>query len=345
MKTIELANSELIGVFQLFFDELPYQYEIINTSRGNTDFREAIVAQWNSGEKYVIKLSDNDFTFPEKISSWKRCVEEYRKLGYYCPMILPSKQGDFPSVKYKEHNCVVYVEEFCKYTIVEDRCSDDSKEKIPFNIKWADAAWMMTAKVAAKQFDFCSYPSGYCLFETFCPSDETDEVMDNALEWKRHADHLPDKYQSQIERIWQRWMSNRNELEQIYFKLPTSVFQADLNSTNLLLDDGGEFVGVFDFNLCGRDVFLNYLFREIHWQYDEKYLLETLKKVSREYCFSDIEKQAAPLLYRCIKPLWYTEVEELKEAGTDDNAIQACLDKVEELQTKEIEFAAYMGDG
>ncbi len=76
-------------------------------------------------------------------------------------------------------------------------------------------------------------------------------------------------------------MDNRNELEQIYFKLPTSVFQADLNSTNLLLDDNGRFAGVFDFNLCGRDVFLNYLFREIHWQYDEEYLLETLKKVSR----------------------------------------------------------------
>ena len=40
MKTIELANSELISVFQLFFDELPYQYEIINTSRGNDFYGE-----------------------------------------------------------------------------------------------------------------------------------------------------------------------------------------------------------------------------------------------------------------------------------------------------------------
>ena len=131
-------------------------------------------------------------------------------------------------------------------------------------------------------------------------------------------------------------------MEQIYFELPTSVFQADLNSTNLLIDDNGEFVGVFDFNLCGRDVFLNYLFREIHWQYDEKYLLETLKKVSNVYCFSDLEKQAAPLLYRCLKPLWYTEIERLKAAGTDENAIRNCLDKTEKLQTKEIDFAAYM---
>jgi len=296
---IDLENKELINIFQLFFDELPHHYEIKNTSRGDSDFREAVIAEWSSGEKYVIKLSDNDFTFPEKIETWKRCAEEYRKLGYYCPVIFSSKQGDFPRVTYKGHNCVVYAEEFC------------------------------------------NYPSGFCLFEKFCPSDETDEVLETAMAWKKYADSLPERFQAQIQRIWQRWIDNRNELEKIYYQLPTSVFQADLNSTNLLLDDNGEFVGVFDFNLCGRDVFLNYLFREIHWQYDEKYLLETLRKVSQVYCFSDLEKQAAPLLYRCLKPLW--DIKALKDTGNDENAIQVELDNTEELQTKEIEFAAYMG--
>ena len=199
----------------------------------------------------------------------------------------------------------------------------------------------MTAKAAAKYFDFCKYPSGYCLFETFCPSDKTDEVLEVAMEWKKYADKLPERFHTQIQEIWQRWLNNRNELEQIYDKLPTSVFQADLNSTNLLIDDNGEFVGVLDFNLSGRDVFLNYLFREIHYQYSEEYLLETLKSVSQIYCFSELEKQAAPLLYRCLVPLWHTGIDILKE-GTDENAIQIILDRVEELQTKEIAFAAYM---
>ena len=339
---MDLENKELINVFQLFFDELPYLYEIKNTSRSDTDFRETVIAKWSSGEKYVIKLADNDFTFPEKIETWKRCAEEYRKLGYYCPTIYSSKQGNFPIVTYKGHNCMVYAEEFCKYTAAEERFKEETEEKISFDIKWADAAWMMTAKAAAKRFDFCDYPSAYCLFETFCPSDKTDEVLDNAMNWKKYAENLPQKFQTQIHRIWQRWINNRNELEQIYNELPTSVFQADLNPTNLLIDDNGEFVGVFDFNLCGRDVFLNYLFREIHWQYDERYLLETLKKISCVYCFSDLEKRATPLLYRCLKPLWYTEIKRLKEAGTDEDAIQNCLDRTEKLQTKEIKFSEYM---
>lgn len=66
--SIDLANKELISIFQLFFDELPYLYESKNTSRSDMDFIEAIIAEWSSGEKYVLKLSDNDFTFSEKIS-------------------------------------------------------------------------------------------------------------------------------------------------------------------------------------------------------------------------------------------------------------------------------------
>jgi len=337
-----ILDEELEQLFFLFFEELPVEIESKNTSHGEEDFREAVIAKWSSGEKYVLKLSDNDFTFPEKIKVWQRCAAEYRKLGYYCPEILASKNGDFPVVSYKGHNCVVYVEEFCKYTVAEERRVEDSKENVKFEKKWADAAWRMTAKMAAKKFDFCEYPSGYCLFETFCPSDETDEVLENALEWKRYVDALPEQFHEQTERIWKRWNDNRNELEKIYHKLPTSVFQADLNTTNLLLDENGEFVGIFDFNLCGRDVFLNYLFREIHYQYELQYLLDTLKNVSQIYSFSDLEKQAAPLLYRCLVPLWFTEIETLKEAGQDASKIQECLNRTEELQTKEINFSAFM---
>ena len=334
-----MESMELGQIFALFFDELPVSYDIKNTSHGEDDFREAIIAEWKSGEKYVLKLSENDFTVPERIIVWKQCAEEYRMLGYYCPAILSSQKGDFPRVRYKGHNCVAYVEEFCKYLPANEWCGE---ENTALNTIWADAAWRMTAEVAAKHFDFTQYPSGYCLFETFCATDEVDEVLQNAQEWKRYADTLPDKFRIQIRRIWKRWTENRRELELLYHKLPTSVFQADLNPTNLLVDENGQLVGVFDFNLCGRDVFLNYLFREIHWQFDEAYLLDTLKELASIYCFSEEEKQAAPLLYRCIKPLWYTEIERLKKAGADENRIKECLDATEELQTKELHFERFM---
>ena len=202
----------------------------------------------------------------------------------------------------------------------------------------------MTAQIAAKHFDYTSYPSAYCLFETFCPSDKTDEVLDNALAWKEYADTLPDAFKAQTERIFRIWSENRAALEPVYRTLPTSVFQADLNPTNLLLDESGRFVGVCDFNLCGKDVFLNYLMRENFSTFEKELAMirDALKIVSADYRFSDAEKDAAPMLYRCLKPLSFISLESLKECGTDPQAIRTVLDETEHYLTADIDFRSCM---
>lgn len=334
---MDIKDRELNYVFKLFFNEDPCDFKVINTSHGDNDFREVIIAEWNFGRKFVIKLADNDFTFADKIKMWKRCADEYCKLGYYCPKIIPSKDGDYPLIKYKGHNCIAYAEEYAKYNSADKfELSDNS---------YIDDAFIMTAKIAAAKYNFTDYSSGYCLFDTFCPSDEVDEVMQNALEWKKYAQTLPKECQLQVQRIWERWTENRSKLELIYRQLPTSVFQADLNTSNILLDENQKFVGVFDFNLCGKDVFLNYLFREIRSDDDDEEvnrILDILKKVSSIYDFSDIEKQSAILLYRCIKPLWFTKIQKLKAAGNDISEIKLRLDETEKIQTKVIDFSFYM---
>lgn len=345
MDIFDLNNKELIDIVYLFFNDLPSGIEIIDTSHGDMDFRETVILEWVSGERKVLKISNNDFTFSEKLYVWKRSGEEYRKCGYYCPEIFCSKNDDFPTVQYKGRYCIVYAEEYSKYHPVEDRdgkmteCSDIAEE-------CRKSAFRMTAVIASKHFDFSEYPSGYCLFEKFCSRDAADEVFDNALEWKKTADKLPEAFHEQTERIWKRWNDNRHKLEAIYNKLPTSVFQADLNLSNLLVDDCGNFQGVFDFNLCGRDVYLNYLFREIWWIEDEEaelsYILNELKDACSVYTFTDEEKKAALLIYRHIKPLWFTEVDKLKKAGTDALAVSKCLDETESKQTREIDFDLYM---
>lgn len=339
---IELNQN---NIFQLFYDDDPISFETINTSRGDTDFREVIIARTASDKKYIIKLADNDFTFPDKIIMWKRTVEEYRQLGYYCPAIIPDKKGNFPSVRYKGHSCIAYAEEFAPYLPVEQRNSDASDEgRVPIK-EYREAMWIMTAKIAAKYLDYTNYPSGYCLFETFCPSDKTDEVLENARYWKEYAETLPDEFQEQVQRIWLLWTENRKALEPIYKTLPTSVFQADLNPSNILLDDAGRFVGIYDFNLCGKDVFLNYLFREIFTSdFDQELdrIINALQIVSKYYHFSEAEKKAALMLYRCIKPLWFNKLQKLKEAQNDMAAVREHLNRTERCLTEPIDFLLYM---
>lgn len=127
--------------------------------------------------------------------------------------------------------------------------------------------------------------------------------------------------------------------------MPTSVFQADLNPSNILLDNNSKFAGVLDFNLCGKDVFLNYLFRENHHgSFNEELntILRVLETVKPVYCFSDIEKEAALLLYRCLKPLWFTRLSELKKAKNDIKLIQKNLDETEYAQIRDIDFSSAM---
>ena len=332
-------DDEIKRIFALFFDGAPIDSYTIDTSRGDADFRATFIVETDAGEKNVLKLADNDFTFSEKIAVWQRTVDEYRKLGYYCPKIFRDRSGRFPTVDYGGHRCVAYVEEFAPFRPVEDRFLDDFGQNDSLYNSYKREIWRMTARIAAQHFDYTRYPSAYCLFETFCPSDKTDEVLESALNWKEYADKLPYEFKEQVERIWRAWTDNRAALEPVYKKLPASVFQADLNASNVLLNDEGQFVGVYDFNLCGREIFLNYLMRESD---GVSGICEVLKIASEYYRFSDIEKDAALMLYRCLKPLWYTVVEELKKAGNDCDAIRKALNKSESELTSEIDFKKYM---
>ena len=341
-KPVDPAITE---VFSRFFDGVPVSADMIDTSIGDSDFRKVLIVSAEEGKKYVLKLASNDFTFPAKIRMWKRTAEEYRSLGYYCPEIYGDRNGDFPSVVYQGKTCVVHAEEFSRYRSLEDRTQPEGKGAGPNISAYTGDIWRMTAKIAAKKLDYTDYPSAYCLFETFSAGDLTDEVMENALEWKKAADTLPKEFSSQVLRIWSLWNSNRESLKEIYSRLPTSVFQADLNPSNLLVDRNGAFKGIYDFNLCGRDVFLNYLMRENHNDFEKEIgmIREALRISAAYYVFSEEEKKAALPLYRCLKPLWFNRVEDLKEAGDDTEKTRFCLDRIEYYLSADISFADDMG--
>lgn len=330
-----MKDRNELSVISLFSNEPVNNYEIINTSHGEDDFRETIIVTFDTGTKLVFKIACNEFTNEKRIAMWQRCAREYLKEGYYCPQIFTSIDGEFPTIEYKGHKCVVYAEEFAEYKSAEDNLAAMS---------YRNELYLMTAKIAKRCFDYTALPSGYTLFKLF-PGDTVDEVTENALSFRDYCHNLPMCFREQATRIFKRWEDNYAELKKIYFSLPFSVFQADFNYTNVLVDNGGKFVGIYDFNLAGRDEFLNYLFREIHFgSFDEELteIMRALRIASQEYCFSQYEIEAAQLIYRCIKPLWYTRVEQLKNAGSDLSAIQKCLDDMEHAQNREIDFESVM---
>jgi hypothetical protein len=351
--------KEIIG---LFADTQPLECEIKNTSHGEDDFREAVILRWEKGvlpaelgDRMVIKLAANGFTDPVHLEMWERLAEEYRRRGYWCPRFLRTRAGEFPFLEYKGRRCLVYGEEFAPFPTA-DRF-DPAVISPNGRFTYLDDLLRMNAEIAAAHFDFTDLPSGWVLFGIFDPMDTEDEVMEDAHAWLACAEKLPEAYQTQVRRIWDRWMKNRAYLQKEYHRLPTSVFQADLNSTNILLDENGSFAGIMDFNIAGRETFLNYLFREVPYIYGKRTsqpepnaapeddrlarICYALNVVKERYTFSEAEKELALPLYRCLCPLWYTDVERLKAAKNEEE-LQAALDDAERLQTMEIDFRAAM---
>lgn len=338
-------------IYSLFFNTELKTYAVKNIRNQDVDFREVFFCEDTDGNKSVIKLAENDFTSPERIAVWKRCAEEYRKLGYYCPKIYSAFDGTFPVLPYRNHTCTIFAEDFSRYPTADS--FEESKLLINGGYSYLEDAIAMNARVAAAHFDFASFPSAWCAFEKFCPSDTDDEVAENAEEWREIAKKLPDTYQPQVDRIWNLWQENRSKLQKIYGLLPTSVFQADINHHNILLDEGGIFKGVLDFNICGRDTVVNYLFREsahlntVPWsdeQEEKMYAKRILKAISifkKHYFFSSLETEAAPLLYRYHRPLWMFNWD-LEQANGNCKIIEKCLCNAENLLTEEIDWKSAM---
>lgn len=336
----------------LFRKENPINITVKNSSRNENDFREALFVEY-ANEKIVIKVAENGFTDEEHLNMWMTIAEKYKELGYYCPQFMKALDGTFPRVSYEGHDCIVYAEEYSKYRSADEVIEDKFKETglmVDGYYSFLEDMVLMNAKVAAKHYDFTKLLSAYCMFELFELNDENDETTEDALKWKREADRLPDKYKEQVEKIWANWVDARNKLNEIYFSLPTSVFQADINDTNVLLDEEGNFKGVYDFNIGGKEVFINLIFREAPyvstrgWDsfFKEDHFASSIKKVlqisTEIYEFNELEKKAAPLLYKCIKPLYWHSTDLLKEAGDDEIKIQKCLDFIEYEQNREIDF-------
>ncbi len=339
-------------IVRLFRNAEPTNITVKNTSRGEGDFREAFFVEY-ADEKIVIKLAENGFTDEEHLIMWMTIAEKYKELGYYCPQFIKALDGTFPRVTYDGHNCIVYGEEYSKYRSADEIIKDKFKETglmVNGYYSFLKDIVLMNANVAAQHYNFTKLPSAYCMFELFSQEDEVDEVTEDAMKWKQEADKLPEKYKEQVERIWANWLEARAQLKDIYSDLPTSVFQADINDTNVLLDEDGNFKGIYDFNIGGKEVFMNLIFREAPYistrgwdSFDrENHFSLSIKKVlqisSQVYKFNDLERKAAPLLYKCIKPLYWESTDVLKKAGDHDAEIQKCLDFIEYEQNREIDF-------
>ena len=359
-----MEQQEINKMIAFFHTEEPVSCKWEDTWTEDEDSRTIVFAEYPEG-KYVIKAAANDFTTTERVAGWVEMINNFRKMGYYCPMLRKSRNGNYAEVlEVQGKSFVVWEEEFAKYFLPKDvkdkPITADEKRYL-----YVDEMREFVAKVGQKHFTNTWGDSLWVRLASVGWA-ETDEVTDCVEQFKKLVKEKAPKFSGRLERVLALFRENQNMLEQVYFNLPMSVFQADTGDNNLLLDEEGHFRGVLDYNLSGKDTVLNMTFEAIWYggnespcpsedkglmsYYCQEYTdakferyLEGLRKFREYYEFTEEEADAAMPLYRYIMTIGYNEIEVVKKYADDDDKMNQMFDWIEaELTRNDIDFRSAM---
>lgn len=341
----------------LYYDTEVSDVKTLDLCRGDDDYRKVHIVD-DGHRKLVIKYLSNTFSDRRRIEGWFALMNEYRKIGLYCPSIVPNLNGELlhcDSIDGRDY--YTYAEEYSIYETAEHIGKEKYKDALGNDCFTPDVMRSL-GRIASAKLDILNWASAYCLLEPFCAPDTTDEQTECAVAFVNYVrDNIPE-YLSKAEALLDTYYQRQNDLREVYCSLPTSCFQADLNDSNILLDGNNNFVGLIDFNLCGKEPILNYAVREALWSisdnrlfgekdsrlyfYDEeldnlriRLFLENIGYIQETYSFSPFEKDAFPILFRYINSFWWFHLDEIKLIKDDEDKLNQLFGWLERQMTRD----------
>lgn len=359
----ENTTRDIGDIIALFHENKPTSYELKEIRAQKDDGRWIIYVNF-ADEKYVIKIAANNFTTPERVSAWVGLIAEYGKMGYYSPAMMLSRNGNYAErVTFMGKRCVVWEEEFAK-CIFQDALDKSVYMGADNRPVYFNEVIEFIGRTAQKHLGGFPGKSGYARLEPWVREDTVDEVTECVRELDRLVKSKAPHFTERWREVLKLWEKNRDELKKIYGSLPTSVFQADWSESNLLLDGGGHFKGVIDYNLAGEDTCLNIMLSMIIFGYTYGHfdlgdinentrrivkdrfigiMLENLREFGKYYDFNETEAAAAPMLYKYIISIYYMEIDAFNKNVGDDGKLNLLFDLIErELTREDIDFRGAM---
>ena len=349
-KTVEYPIS-------LYYDTEVSDIKTLDLCRGDDDYRKVYIVD-DGHRKLVIKYLSNTFSDKRRIEGWFKLMDEYRKIGLYCPAVVPNRNGELlhcDTVDGRDY--YTYAEEYSIHETAEHIGRDKYNDEQGHAYFTPDVMRSL-GKIASAKLDMLDWASAYCLLEPFCAPDTTDEATECAIAFVNYVrDNIP-TYLPRAEALLDMFYKRQADLREVYYSLPTSCFQADLNDSNILLDNENNFVGLIDFNLCGKEPILNYAVREALWAVSDKRLfgekdsrlylynkeldnlrislfLENIGYIQETYCFTSYERKVFPILFRYINSFWWYHIYEIKLIKEDENKLNQLLDWLEHQMTRD----------
>ncbi len=129
-------NEEQIGYILSKYTSMEYKIDrIIDSSKADIDIRKNYCLSFEDGSEFVLKITNNSFTTPERIKGWKDLSKLYKDNGIYCPQIKETESGQCSvhTVLESGKTYTAYLEEKKKFKTVweyiKEHSNDEEKKK------------------------------------------------------------------------------------------------------------------------------------------------------------------------------------------------------------------------
>ena len=227
----------------------------IDSSFGEDDVRENYILD----DRWVLRVNSAPVMNDARLADLNRLVRRCRDFGLAAPAFIPWGPDGKYTVQAPDGS-TVYLSEYLNMPTPEHR--------LP--AVWYEKLVAMVAAFAARyrDVDLSATFSMYSLFD-LSPYDQPIGADEKQQNCDLLAAALRDAGEGELAaEIAALNAALRQRLRGLYPRLPRCVFQGDENRTNLCLDDAGEIRGIFDFNMAGTDVCVNYLANQVMFLYD-----------------------------------------------------------------------------
>lgn len=286
---------------------------VIDSSRSEEDKRY----NYSIDKKYMLKINNARPVTEEFLTQISRLQDRYRKIGIYCPLLIRNQYGKFGyPFRHEGENYLCFAEEYAVYEIADPEKVDE------FKLKKKMLGHLGKLASAYTGIDLVETRSMWSIIDLAPLDEKVDEKQENlddltaCLREKGYGKLAPQLQEAN--------QAARAVILEHFSELPRCVYQGDLNLSNLLVDEKGEFAGIIDFNMFGTEVNINCFLNETMWGgekavFEEKSAAEILREMQEKqkellegiwkyYTPNEVEKKCIPAYQKVIYLSLYPNV-------------------------------------
>ncbi|WP_103980866.1 hypothetical protein [Helcococcus massiliensis] len=257
---------------------------IHHTARSVSDIR----MQFNIDYNWILKISTNNNLDEKFFIETSKLIHNYNKSRIYAPRYKISRDDKYLyELDFENISFIAWIEEYAPYKICS---SDDYNEDLKIQVLEETSKYM----TMYTNKDLMSRNSMWSIIDLSIWDEKIDEKEENYLSLRESLLDIEQKeLVSKLDKIN---LDCRERIKNNIKDLRKCSIQADLNPSNLLLKDG-EFVGLIDFNMAGKEVNINHILNETRYDLS----LEDFESLSAEEIYYKMTNYRKNLLNHIFK--------------------------------------------